>query len=208
MNLNIEGDTYQEAYDLLKKYAKTIKGVDGLTCEIGVRRGLGSKSIMEGCIENNDKRTHICIDPYGNILTDNPMYGEPRRHDHTNERKLECITTLNQYSFNNKINIIFFPLEDTEFFNRFSDGIPIYEEEKKIINTYAFVHIDGAHNYNSVKNACDFFMARMNLNSILAFDNCDQYDHITIETDFLNKHGFEIIDYYAPCSKKIYRKIQ
>ena len=65
MNLNIEGDTYQEAYDLLKKYAKTIKGVDGLTCEIGVRRGLGSKSIMEGCIENNDKRTHICIDPYG-----------------------------------------------------------------------------------------------------------------------------------------------
>lgn len=63
---NFEGDAPGiEGYDLLKTYAKTIKGVEGITCEIGLRRSLGSVSIMQGLIENwipSHKRFYRKID--------------------------------------------------------------------------------------------------------------------------------------------------
>lgn len=40
---------------------------------------------------------------------------------------------------------LFFPLEDTEFFKRYCDGIPIYDEYKRIVNKYAMVFLDGPH---------------------------------------------------------------
>lgn len=202
MNLSIDGDTTQEAYDLIKKYAKTIKGVEGLTCEIGVRRGLGSKFIVDGCLENDDKRTHICIDPYGNIIMNSG--NTVRRHDHTNQRKCECISALQSFAFKNNTNIIFFELEDEEFFKRFSDGIPVYEEEKKIINKYAFVHVDGPHSYDPVSKACEFFVSKMDKNAILVFDNTDEYDHKKIEETYLS--SFQFLEEFGS-HKKFYRKL-
>lgn len=207
-NKDIEGDAPLESYDLIKRYAKTIKGVEGLTCEIGVRMGLGSKSIIEGCLENDDKRTHLCIDPYGNIVTDNPIYGVPRRHDHTNERKFKCMMALGTFAFENKYNVLFLPFEDSEFYNRFADGVPVYIEEKQVINKYALVHIDGAHNYNAVAVAAKFFIARMDVNSIIIFDNCDHYNHSSIEHDILYPAGYSIIEDFKGCHKRFYRKVK
>jgi isopropylmalate/homocitrate/citramalate synthase len=33
--------------------------------------------------------------------------------------------------------------KDTEFFKRYCDGIPIYDEYKRIVNKYAMVFLDG-----------------------------------------------------------------
>ena len=39
-----------------------------LTCEIGLRRGLGSKTIMDAIISKGAEHyRHVAIDPYGNL---------------------------------------------------------------------------------------------------------------------------------------------
>ena len=207
MNKNIEGDTLQKGYDMMKKYAKTLKGVDGMSCEIGVRRGMGSKSMMEGFVENNDIRTHVCIDPYGDIIMLNDkFYGGQIRCGFDNKLKMEMITALHEWAFDKSMNLIFLPLEDVEFFKRFSDGVPVYNKEKNIVNKYCYVHVDGPHTYEAAKNAFDFFCTRMDTNSIIAFDNCNHYDHTKLEKEFLYKGGFSYLDEYVDSCKKFYKK--
>jgi hypothetical protein len=207
MNKTIEGDTFQAGYDILKKYAFTLKGIPGISCEIGVRRGLGSKSIMEGLLENNDKRPHICVDPYGMILMLNDnFYGGSVKGDYTNKMKLECISALCEWAYINDINISFYTLEDTEFYNRFSDGIPIYDDNKQIINKYCYVHVDGPHTYKAVENACIFFLKKMDAGSIIAFDNCDHYDHNKIERLYLSPYNFYFMEEYDSSHRRIYKQ--
>ena len=56
--------------------------------------------------------------------------------------KNNMLKNLYNYCSLNKMECLYFPLEDTEFFKRYSDGIPIYNEKKYIINTYALVFFD------------------------------------------------------------------
>jgi hypothetical protein len=208
MNKTIEGDTLQEGYDMMKKYAKTLKGVDGISCEIGVRRGMGSKSMMDGFVENSDKRTHVCVDPYGDIvMLNDKFYNGQIRCGFDNKFKMETIVALHEWAFNKNLNLIFLPFEDTEFFKRFSDGVPVYNIEKSIVNKYCYVHVDGPHTYNAAKNAFDFFCTRMDVNSIIAFDNCDHYDHEKLEKEFLYENGFVFLDVYTGSFKKFYKKV-
>ena len=64
----LETDSPDTSYDVMKKHILTLKGVDGLSCEIGLRRGGGTKTMLDAFLMNNDKRIHVAIDPYGNIL--------------------------------------------------------------------------------------------------------------------------------------------
>ena len=52
-------------YEILKDACTHVKGDKLLTCEIGVREGLGSKIILEAFKDKT--HWHIGIDPYGNI---------------------------------------------------------------------------------------------------------------------------------------------
>lgn len=174
----LEIDSPQETYDVMAKYAKLIKGVKGLTCEIGLRRAGGTITILESLLENNDYRTHVCVDPYGNI-TYNDIMGS-HKSDYTNTMKNETLSELYKYANDKNLNIIFFNLEDNEFYKRFSDGVPVYEETKKIINTYSFVHIDGQHEYNAVRIAAEFFVSRITEKGFIIFDNTNHYDHYLI----------------------------
>jgi hypothetical protein len=113
----LEIDSPPETYDVMKKYVKTLKGVDGLSCEIGLRRGGGTKTIVDAFLENNDKRVHVCMDPYGNIIyTD--IVG-PHRSDYTDDMKNETLAELYRYAFDKRVNILFFNIEDSEFYRRF-----------------------------------------------------------------------------------------
>jgi hypothetical protein len=62
----IEGDS--DEYSLLKKWSSDFNCDGHYSCEIGVRQGMGSKTIMDN-VKNN--YLHIGVDPYGaiNILT-------------------------------------------------------------------------------------------------------------------------------------------
>ena len=55
----IEGDS--DEYSLLKKWSANFDCDGYYSCEIGVRQGMGSKTIMDN-IKNN--YLHIGVDPY------------------------------------------------------------------------------------------------------------------------------------------------
>jgi hypothetical protein len=180
-----------------------IKGVPGLTCEVGVRRGGGTYNILEALRENDDLRTHICIDPYGNIVY-NDIAGSWRRDDYTNSMRNEVMPNLYSYASMHGLNIIFFNLEDSEYYDRFWDGVPIYEAEKQIINTYALAHIDGQHDLVSVMRAAVFFTSRIPSGGLIAFDNVNHYNHNSVH-EYLILNQFEAIG--EVCHKRVYKKI-
>lgn len=198
---NLHIDSPIETYAAMKQYVQTLKGVPGLSCEIGLRRAGGTLTIMNGFFENNDLRTHVCIDPYGNIPYRD--IGGVHRSDYTNKMKNETLSELYRYADDNEMNIIFFNLEDSEFYKRFADGVPIYEEEKSIINQYCCVHVDGQHDTESVMLASQFFSTRMPPGAVIFFDNTDHYDHSVVDY-FLTTNRFEFLEDVK--NKKIYRK--
>ena len=51
-------------YELLEKWAKDFDCQGYKSCEIGVRKGLGSKIIMDNVINNY---IHVGVDPYANL---------------------------------------------------------------------------------------------------------------------------------------------
>lgn len=198
----LEIDSPPETYEVMRKYAMTLKDVSGLSCEIGLRRGGGTKTIIDAFLENNDKRVHICMDPYGNIIY-NDIVG-PHRSDYTDDMKNETLAELYRYAFDNRVNILFFNIEDSEFYRRFCDGVPVYNEEKQYINSYCFVHVDGQHDVDSVKLAADFFVPRISVGGIIIFDNTDHYNHNPIH-DYMLRNKFLFLE--DVLNKKVYKRV-
>ena len=199
---NLQIDSPIETYNVMKDHIKTLKGVEGLSCEIGLRRGGGTKVILDSFMGNEDKRVHICIDPYGNIIY-NDIVG-PHRSDYTDDMKNETLAELHRYAFDNRINVIFFNLEDSEFYRRFTDGVPVYDQEKIMMNTYCFVHVDGQHDVESVRLAANFFIPRMSIRGLLVFDNTDHYDHSPIHDLMLNSKFIMVDDVL---NRKLYKRV-
>ncbi len=198
----LEIDGQYVTYEVFKKYIHALKDVPGLSCEIGLRRGGGTRIIIESFLENADARPHVCVDPYGNILY-NDIGGE-HRSDYTNNMRNETIYELYKFAYDKNLNILFFNLEDSEFYYRFGDGVPVYEEEKRIINNYCFVHVDGQHDVRSVTTAAKFFITRLSLNGIIAFDNTDHYDHSSVHELLIN-NGYTFLE--DVLHKKIYKRV-
>jgi hypothetical protein len=175
-------------YHVLVDAAKAIKGVEGMTVEIGLREGGGSKNIIDTLIQNSDLgRTHIAIDPYGHIeyrLKDN----ETVTYDYHNDMRNRTIASMYAYIQNKNINFLFFPLEDSEFFIRFSDGVPTYSDKSKRMETkYALVYFDGPHTTQDTFDETQFFMARAVPGSIFVYDDIEgYYDH-----EYIKKHLFQ-----------------
>lgn len=191
-----------EIYEVMSRQIKTLKGVEGLSCEIGLRRGGGTKVILDSFIENNDKRVHVCIDPYGNIMY-NDIVGA-HRSDYTDDMKNETLIELYRYAFDRRINVLFFNMEDSEFYQRFFDGVPVYDQEKITMNKYCFVHVDGQHDLNSVLLAARFFITRISIGGVIAFDNTDHYNHAPVH-DILETNKFIMIEDVT--NKKVYKKV-
>lgn len=165
-------------YDVLTEGVEKVRDVEGLTCEIGLRRGGGTKFILDAIKATNQGKVHIAIDPYGNI----EFYEGTISHrlDYTNAMRDEALSNLYLYTFQNEMPFIFFNLEDTEFFTRFADGVPVYQETKHLLNSYAFVHFDGPHTVRHLKAEIDFFHARSPRGAVWVFDDVKLYDHSQI----------------------------
>jgi hypothetical protein len=87
----IEGDSLE--YEVFEQAIKQLKNPVGATVEIGVRRGMGSKLIIDSFRKHhpNVKLNHLGIDPYGNIEY-NPMEAHKNiRLDYTNEMKRDAV---------------------------------------------------------------------------------------------------------------------
>lgn len=203
-----------QEYEILCNATREIKGVEGAVVEIGTRRGGSAKLIIDTLVQNNDtNRSMFCIDPYGNITIEctnlnmsihypgTKVDGDPsskditspHRFDYNNDMRNRTIPSLYYYAYQAGLNFTFFCLEDTEFIKRYGDGIPVYDQFKKIENKYALVFFDGPHDNPSVKLETDFFLNRSNVGSVFVYDDIWMYNHDTIEND-LFQNGFEILE--------------
>jgi len=180
-------------YDILINAIRRIHNIDGFTCEIGVREGGSSQIILDTLKKTNQNKVHIAIDPFGNI---DYQHWENRidKLQYTNKMKNNMLKNLYTYCSLNNMEVLYFPLEDTEFFKRYSDGVPVYNENKYIINTYALVFFDGPHTTNSVKNEFDFFYNKIPNGGIIVFDDINQYPHMENLDNYIKNKGFKMIE--------------
>lgn len=207
--------TDSQEYEILYNAAKNIKGVDGAVVEIGTRRGGSAKLIIDALAEQNDtNRSMFCIDPYGNIdleitninasihypgkfqVDGDPMSKDASfmtKFDYTNDMRNRIIPSLYYYAYNRGLNFTFFCLEDHEFFNRYADGVPVYNEVKKLENQYALVFFDGPHTNEAVELELNFFMDRSTKGTVFVFDDVWMYDHDRFEK-IMFENGFEVLE--------------
>lgn len=180
-------------YHLIRKGVEMCEHVQGMTCEIGLRRGGGTKVILDELFRTISKKTHIAIDPYGSIVYEHKE-GERVVLDYSNDMRDECLANLYMYTRQLRIPFLFFNLEDTEFFERYADGVPIYNTTKQICNSYSFVHFDGPHAVAPLMEEIAFFHPRTPVGACWVFDDVtNYYDHDKIEKH-LFKLGFVLIE--------------
>jgi len=180
----IAGDSVE--YEILKNACTHVKGDNLLTCEIGVREGLGSQIILASF--KNKLHWHIGIDPYGNINYEHYDEAGKVQYDYTNQMRLKLLQDLDYPNFT------LFTLEDTEFFKRFADGIPIYREKKVILTHYDLVHFDGPHRTTDVLNEVIFFTSRAKKNCVFIFDDYPKYNMSLIWDMLKNYYHFNVIE--------------
>lgn len=180
-------------YEILENSVRKVKDINGFSCEIGTRSGGSSYKIMEILRESGQNKVHISIDPFGNIDYKH-WETETCKLDYTNEMKRKMLMNIYKYCYDNKMEFLFFPLEDTEFFERYSDGVPIYNQNKYIMNEYALVFLDGPHTSDIIKNEISFFKDKMPKGSCIVFDDIIQYDHMEKIDPYLQECGFTIFE--------------
>lgn len=207
--------TDSQEYEILWNAAKNIKGVEGAVVEIGTRRGGSAKMIIDALAEQGDtNRSMFCIDPYGNIdleitninasihypgkyqVEGDPMSKDASfatKFDYTNEMRNRVIPSLYYYAYQRGLNFTFFCLEDHEFFNRYADGVPVYNEVKKLENQYAFVFFDGPHTNEAVELELNFFLQRSTKGTTFVFDDIWMYDHDKFEKIMFD-NGFDVLE--------------
>ena len=191
MITDIEGDSYD--YELLDSAVKRIKNPTGSSFEIGVRRGGGSKTIIDAYRKYHPKLTdliHVGLDPYGNLPYN---FSETRKnsknHDYSNLMKRETIK-----NFARKYQEFHFVNLDTyEFFKRFSDGYPVYQKKKIIINKFEIVHFDGLHDLKNVTLEVEYFLRHLSEHTIFIFDDIDAFDMEKIGM-LLQNNNFKVFE--------------
>jgi cephalosporin hydroxylase len=201
-------------YEILHRAVLACKDTPGAIVEIGTRMGGSARIIIDSLVHNSDTdRSMFCIDPYGNIeyistnfnITQHypgtPVSGDPTskditqsiKLDYSNEMRNKIIPSLYYYAFSKGINFTFFCMEDSEFFTRFSDGVPVYNQVKKLENQYAFVFFDGPHHNEAVELETKFFAERSTIGTVFVADDIWMYNHDLFEKIIFD-HGFTVLE--------------
>tara|TARA_R100001086_G_scaffold62803_1_gene29138 strand:+ start:194 stop:742 length:549 start_codon:yes stop_codon:yes gene_type:complete len=151
----ITGDSGE--YHLLKQWAQDFDCDGYKTVEIGVRRGMASKIIMDNC---KNYYMHVGIDPYNNLKYQHYDGGFPRTKDYTNEMRDQLLKDFEPYK--GKFNLA--NMTDCEFM--MSDASE---------STYAFVHFDGPHRSKDVLTQAIWFANRSAPCTRFIFDDFTEY---------------------------------
>lgn len=209
-------DTDSSEYEILINAVEQVGDTPGAIVEIGTRRGGSAKMIIDTLVANGGVgRNMFCIDPYGNIeiectninITAHQLpnacevKGDPNSLDEVQSIKLDyydntmrnrIVPSLYYYAFNAGLEFQFFFLEDTEFFEKFENGVPVYNEGKSIVNEYAFVFFDGPHTLPLLMAEVVFFLSRANVGTVFVFDDIWMYNHASIE-EALDLNNFKLL---------------
>jgi len=167
----IEGDSIE--YELIQKCCELLMGESLLTCEVGVRLGKGSKTILEA-LQHKD-HWHIGIDPYGDIEYDHFDKDSPIEHisgkspTYSNSMKSKLVSNL-VYD-----NFTLYQMSDDDFMSRFADGVPIYKTKRILKNKYDLVFLDGPHKTIDVLKELVFFGERIVEKGFIILDDFESY---------------------------------
>lgn len=194
-------------YELLIAAAKEASRISGMSCELGVRRGGGSRMILDAFIAEGVFKNHVGVDPWGDIeylTTEKNHVRLPT--DYTNDMRNICMVELNIYYRGKPVNPVVFNMTDEEFFKRFPDYVAFYDKKGCTHEThYCIAHLDGPHDSDVVINEARFFAPRMLKGAMLVCDDTNLYEHHLAESVILSL-GFEIA---AKGQRKyVYRKLK
>ena len=163
----IKGDSVE--YDKLAEWVKTLpiyRSIESpsqiLTCEIGVREGLGSKIIMDEIRARlpGIRYKHIGIDPYGNIPYQHYDQSPEEVYDYTDQMKEQMIKDFSRYP-----EFKFHNMTDVEFMNKHPEMGP-----------FDFVHFDGPHMTRNVLTESVWFANRSRRGTRFVFDDYVKYE--------------------------------
>lgn len=186
-------ETDSDDYYVLSNAVKSVKGIPGIILEIGTRRGGSMKIIIDALLENQDHdRSVIGLDPYGNIEYVSSE-GASVRYDYTNSMRNETFAALYAYVLDKPVNLIMQVMEDREFFKRFYDGVPLYNNFKTIVNQYALVFFDGPHDLKSTFAEMNFFLLRAVPGTMWVIDDIHVFPYQEVK-DWLHARGFQMIE--------------
>jgi len=182
-------------YNILKEgIARSVGNEHSLFCEIGTRKGGSTKIIIDQINSVCPDKTLICIDPYGDIAyeTKDNIW---TKYDYTNEMRRQTQKDLFSYVFDKRIDFHMLIMEDQEYFHRFADGYPTYNDTrgKVISNHYQFVYFDGPHAAWPIMREVDFFLFRVSKGSVFVFDDICEYNHDIID-DHLIRNYWEVLE--------------
>lgn len=186
------------SYDILERAVEQAPPA-GIFIEIGTRRGGSTKFIIDAMMRSGkEESTLVCVDPYGNIEYAE-REGVVRRLDYDNKMRNDTLKNLFSYTHDLTIDVHLLILEDTEYFTRYGDGFPVYNEHKRLLTEYSCIFYDGPHDVASLKVEIDFFQSRTLPGALAVFDDVSgYYPHDEEIEPYLFELGWELIEKRAP----------
>lgn len=202
----ISGDS--DEYDYLSEAVSLSAAVEGMCLELGVRLGLGTKTIIDAVRQYCPHKLVIALDPYGNIpYTGREPVGETH-YDYTNGMRNICMADLWAYVRDNPVDFRFINLSDEHFFyHHYQDGVPRYHYNGFDVDEfYSMVHLDGPHTVSAVKEEIKWFNDRMYSSATIVIDDVtpDFLDFAPIKA-YLEQLGFNHIK--TGGKKSIWQKV-
>lgn len=197
-------DSEEEA--LIKNCMKNSYHIPGIIGLIGLSNGGIAKSIIFSTVKLRQyNKIFLSVDPYGSM----PHYKEETLLVNNNKFNSDRKNTTLRWFYNtclkHSIHSLFIQLDNREFFKRYSDGVPYYHKEKRIINSYSFVILSGNNCVNDRLFEFEFFRTRMPTDSMILFTNINSYPHMEKCHDYILSNLFVIekkLDNFI-CYKKI-----
>ena len=140
-----------------------------LTCEIGLREGLGSKIIMDAILDSKPKLyKHIAVDPYNNLSYEHYDNEGSVVAGYTEEMKQKTV----HYLYQNYPEFDFFHMTDDYYFKTMGEGHQfVLNQQLVLFGLYQVVHLDGLHTTKAVIDELSFFIPRMASKGLIIIDD-------------------------------------
>ena len=164
----IKGDSSE--YHLITKHIGKLN-IDRatLTCEIGLREGLGSKIIMDAVREHKPNLyKHVAIDPYNNLSYEHYDNEGSVVAGYTEEMKQKTVS----YLYQNYPEFDFYHMTDDYYFKTMGDGHQLgLFNNMMLFGLYKVVHFDGPHTTDAVIQELNFFIPRSETKALFIIDD-------------------------------------
>ena len=192
----IKGDS-TEYHLITKEIGKLELNQVTLTCEIGLREGLGSKIIMDAILDSKPKLyKHVAVDPYNNLSYEHYDNEGSVVAGYTEEMKQKTVS----YLYQNYPDFDFFHMTDDYYFKTMGEGHQfVLNQQLVIFGLYQVVHLDGPHTTKAVIDELGFFIPRMASKGLIILDDYTDLQMGIVDM-LLKTYNFNVVE-------KVYNKI-